>query len=208
MNVPLCFVMKRNPRISALAIALIFAATLGCDSGYSGLSDVSSTDYRLAVKRGWPKIGDASPPFTLIDLEGRQVSLSDHRGKVVLLNFWATWCGPCRVEMPAMEALYRDMRSQGLEILAVSVDAQGSQVTKPFQEAMGLTFPILHDPDYEVGGAYGARTLPISYVIDRDGIIRHRVFGARDWNGSQAKELIRELLAPPAQSPMVNDGFL
>ena len=65
---------------------------------------------------------------------------------------------------------------------------------------MGLTFPILHDSDYEVGGAYGARTLPISYVIDRQGIIQHRVFGARDWNGPQAKKLIRALLAPSPPS--------
>ena len=187
---------------------MVFATMWGCDSGYSGLSDVSSTDHQLNVKRGWPKIGATSPPFTLMDLKGRQVSLADHRGKVVLLNFWATWCGPCRVEMPAMEALYQEMRGQGLEILAVSVDAQGSIVTKPFQEAMGLTFPILHDPDYEVGGAYGARTLPISYVIDRDGIIRHRVFGARDWNGPQAKELIHKLLDSSPQPPAVNNGFL
>ncbi len=177
-----------------LILALLMVS---CDSGYSGLSDVSSEGQSLRVKRGWPKIGAASPPFTLSDMNGKPVSLSDFSGHVVLLNFWATWCGPCRVEMPAMEALYQEMKGQGFEILAVSVDAQGTVVTRPFQEAMGLTFPILHDPDYEVGLSYGARTLPITYVIDRKGIIQHRVFGARDWNGQKAKEIIKELLDSP-----------
>ena len=192
--------------VMALCMAVLMVS---CDSGYSGLSEVSSDNQPLSVKRGWPKIGAPSPPFTLRDLNGKLVSLSDFSGKVVLLNFWATWCGPCRVEMPAMESLYKEMRSEGFEILAISVDAQGTIVTRPFQEAMGLTFPILHDSDYEVGVAYGARTLPISYVIDRQGIIQHRVFGARDWNGPEAKKLIHALLAtssPPP--PRVHDGLL
>ena len=129
-----------------------------------------------------------------MDLDGDQMSLSEFQGKVVLLNFWATWCGPCRVEMPAMEVLYQDLQGEGLEILAVSVDPQGMVVTRPFKEAMALTFPILHDPDYRVGAAYGARTLPMTYLIDRKGIIRHRIFGARDWSGPDAQELIRSLL--------------
>ncbi len=211
-NLPSLWSCTKSSMSLFAAIALLSMTVMGCDSGYSGFSDVSSTDHQLKVKRGWPKIDAPSPPFTLSDLNGKQVSLSDFKGKVVLLNFWATWCGPCRVEMPAMEALYREMQSQGLEILAVSVDAQGAVVTRPFQEAMGLSFPILHDPDYEVGLAYGARTLPISYVIDTKGIIRHRVFGARDWNGPQAKALIQSLLVPqspsPASPPVVHDGLL
>lgn len=189
--------MVAHFRMVLLGMVCLLMPIWGCDSGYSGLSDVSSNDQQMQVKRGWPTIGAPSPPFTLKNMEGKSVSLSDFSGKVVLLNFWATWCGPCRVEMPAMEALYREMQSQGLEIVAVSVDAQGPEVTKPFQEAMGLTFPILHDPEYEVGLEYGARTLPISYVIDRKGIIQHRVFGARDWNGQEARKLIQALLDPP-----------
>ncbi|UCE63013.1 MAG: TlpA family protein disulfide reductase [Nitrospirota bacterium] len=139
-------------------------------------------------------MGSVSPAFQLLDLKGNQISLSDYNGKVVLLNFWATWCAPCRVEMPAMESLYQDLHKEGFEVLAISIDPQGMVVTRPFQEAMGLTFTILHDSDFRVGAAYGARTLPMTYLIDRKGIIRQRIFGARDWNGMDARQLIRSLL--------------
>ncbi|MEX2491386.1 MAG: TlpA disulfide reductase family protein [Nitrospirales bacterium] len=148
-----------------------------------------------------PGINTLAPPFRLPDLDGDVHSLPEYKGKVVFLNFWATWCGPCKVEMPAMEALYQAFRSQGLEILAVSVDQQGAAVTRPFKEAMGLSFPILHDSDYQVGLTYGARTLPMTYVIDRQGIIRQRVFGARDWDSQEARKLIREMLEEPYQAP-------
>ncbi len=175
-------------------VVLIFMATLcGCDSGYSE-STIGAEDLTQPVAYSRPAINAAAPPFRLMDLDGVVHSLSEYHGKVVFLNFWATWCGPCKVEMPAMEALYQAFRSQGLEILAVSVDQQGAVVTRPFKEAMGLSFPILHDSDYQVGLNYGARTLPMTYVIDRKGIIRQRVFGARDWNSPGARKLISELL--------------
>ena len=167
----------------------------GCDSGYSNPSnDPAADDQPKSIKRGLPTMGSVSPAFQLIDLNGNQITLSDYRGKVVLLNFWATWCAPCRVEMPAMETLYQDLQKEGLEVLAISIDPQGIVVTRPFQEAMGLTFPILHDSEYRVGAAYGARTLPMTYLIDREGLIRQRIFGARDWNGMDARRLIRNLL--------------
>jgi len=134
-----------------------------------------------------------------MDLHGKAVSLSDYRGKVILLNFWATWCGPCRVEMPAMEALYRSMQSRGLEIIAVSVDQEGTAVTRPFQENLGLSFPILHDQDYQVGLTYGARTLPMTFAIDRQGVIRQLVFGSRDWNSPEARRGIAQVLQEPIQ---------
>ncbi len=178
-----------------------FGLLLGCDSGYSEGPGIISDGTKRVAFRGRPSIGSPAPPFRLMDLQGNSVALADFEGKVVLLNFWATWCGPCKVEMPAMEALYKGMQAQGLEILAVSVDQQGAVVTRPFQESMGLTFPILHDSDYQVGLTYGARTLPMTYAIDRKGIIRQRVFGARDWNSPEAREAIAELLQEPYQPP-------
>ncbi|BCA55912.1 Thiol-disulfide oxidoreductase ResA [Nitrospira sp. KM1] len=146
------------------------------------------------AKRGIVKTGDEAPNFQLRDMEGRLVALSDLRGKVVLLNFWATWCGPCRVEMPAMEELYRTFGRKDFEILAVSTDAQGVTVTRPFQQENHLTFPILHDADFRVGLTYGARTLPMTFMVDRQGIVRHQIFGARDWSAPEAQQLIRLLM--------------
>lgn len=189
--------MMRTCRWVLLIFAVIF---WGCDSGYSE-SPIIGGESVQTVAYSRPAINAPAPAFRLMDLDGRMHSLSQYQGKVVFLNFWATWCGPCKVEMPAMEALYQDFRSLGMEILAVSVDQQGSVVTRPFQEAMGLSFPILHDSDYQVGLTYGARTLPMTYVIDRRGVVRQRVFGARDWNGEEARKLMSELLAETYHAP-------
>jgi peroxiredoxin len=146
------------------------------------------------LKRGVLKVGDVAPNFQLYDLNGNLVALSEYRGSIVFLNFWATWCGPCRVEMPAMEALYKTFERKDFEILAISTDQQGLAVTRPFRNELGLTFPILHDTDYRVGLAYGARSLPMTFLIDRRGVIMHRIFGARDWESPEAKQIISTAL--------------
>jgi len=146
------------------------------------------------AKRSLVKPGDTAPNFQLRDLDGRMTALSDLRGKVVLINFWATWCGPCRVEMPAMEQLYRDYSRNDFEILAVSTDPQGVAVTRPFQQENRLTFPILHDAEYRIGLVYGARSLPMTFMVDRQGVVRHQIFGARDWAAPEAHQLIDLLL--------------
>lgn len=146
------------------------------------------------AERNMVRVGDEAPNFHLRDLYGKTMSLSQFRGKVVLLNFWATWCGPCRVEMPAMEQLYQTLPRKDFEILAVSTDPQGVAVTRPFQREMGFTFPILHDPDMRIGLTYGARTLPLTFMVDRQGVIRKKIFGARDWDSPEARDLIRMLM--------------
>jgi peroxiredoxin len=177
--------MKYIPKTATLL--LLLAA--------GGLITVSGVDAQppqsvkqLAVGRGVVQVGDEAPNFMLRDLAGNVVSLSQLRGKVVLLNFWATWCGPCRVEMPAMEQLYRTLPRREFEILAVST------VTRPFQKQMGFTFPILHDSEYRVGLAYGARTIPITFMVDRQGVVRQKIFGARDWDSPEARDLIHALM--------------
>lgn len=155
---------------------------------------VDARNARLVAKGGLVKAGDTAPNFQLRDMEGRMVALSDLRGKVVLLNFWATWCGPCRVEMPAMEQLYRAYPREDFEILAVSTDPQGAAVTRPFREENQLTFPILHDAEYRVGLTYGARSLPMTFMVDRRGIVRQQIFGARDWAAPEAHQLIEMLI--------------
>jgi peroxiredoxin len=141
-----------------------------------------------------PRVGHLAPDFLLPTLDGREIRLSDYRGHVVFLNFWATWCGPCKVEMPAMEHLYREFRGKGFAILAVSTDAEGAAVTRPFRDAMGLSFTIAHDPDMIAGRLFGVRTLPVTFLVNREGVITHQVFGARDWEDSEARSGIRKLL--------------
>jgi peroxiredoxin len=174
---------------------IILIAGLGSLLMTTGVSPVAFADSVASIaQRGVVKSGDPAPNFQLRDMEGRIVSLSDLRGKVVLLNFWATWCGPCRVEMPAMERLYRTYDRKDFEILAVSTDAQGVAVTRPFQQENRLTFPILHDADFRVGLSYGARTLPMTFMVDRQGIVRQHIFGARDWEAPEAHQLIEMLM--------------
>ena len=178
--------------LSWLLVGLVAAD--GTLQGLVSKAESPVPEERLVAERGVVKVGEEAPNFQLRDLAGNVVTLSQLRGKIVLLNFWATWCGPCRVEMPAMEQLYRTFPRREFEILAVSTDPQGAAVTRPFQQEMGFTFPILHDSEYRVGLTYGARTLPMTFMVDRQGIIRQKVFGARDWDSPEARELIYALL--------------
>lgn len=183
--------MKHSRMISILSLVLVVGALVTASAVDAQLAQSVK---RSPIERGVVQVGDEAPNFMLRDLAGNVVSLWQLRGKVVLLNFWATWCGPCRVEMPAMEQLYRTLPRGEFEILAVSTDSQGAAVTRPFQKRMGFTFPILHDSEYRVGLAYGARTIPITFMVDRQGIVRQKIFGARDWDSPEARDLIQALL--------------
>ncbi len=185
--------VMRGCVLASLAGAFLLA-TVGCEAESTDPSSQASAETSPVLERIGPRVGTTAPNFQLWDLNGKPISLSQYQGRVVLVNFWATWCGPCRVEMPAMEQLYREFNSKGFEILAISTDQQGVAVTRPFKESLRLSFPILHDSDYRVGMAYGARTLPITFLVDRQGMIRHRIFGARDWGSQEARQLIQTLL--------------
>lgn len=177
-----------------LWLLICFMAAHGMLTIATSQAEVPAANGTAVAERGVVKVGDVAPNFQLRDLAGQMVTLSQLRGKIVLLNFWATWCGPCRVEMPAMEQLYRTFPRKEFEILAVSTDPQGAVVTRPFQQEMGFTFPILHDSEYRVGLTYGARTLPMTFMVDRQGVIRQKIFGARDWDSPEARELIQTLM--------------
>lgn len=135
-----------------------------------------------------------APEFALANLAKDRVRLSDHRGHVVLVSFWATWCPPCRAEMPSMEKLYQAYRDRGLVILAISGDRTGRQVVDSFVEELGLTFLILLDPAGEVFAQYGVRGLPTSFLVDRQGRIVSAEAGARDWNSQVARRVVEALL--------------
>jgi len=133
--------------------------------------------------------------MALPNLQGKTVRLTDLREKVVLINFWATWCDPYRAEMPSMHALYQDYRDKGFEILAISIDAQGQDVVAPFVEAYGLTFPILLDPGDVVSTRLQMRGIPTSYLLDKQGRIASIEIGTRDWNSHNMRRFLDLLLA-------------
>ncbi|MDR2095670.1 MAG: TlpA family protein disulfide reductase [Treponema sp.] len=119
--------------------------------------------------------------FTLPLLDGKNVKLSGLKGKVVFLNFWATWCPPCREEMPSMEVLYKRYRDKGLEFLAVDIMEKKEQVSS-FMKDFGLSFPAALDSSGDVSGMYGIRGIPTTFIIDRQGRIIVASVGGREWN--------------------------
>ena len=126
-------------------------------------------------------------------------TLASYRGDVVLLNIWATWCAPCRAEMPSIETLHREFGPRGLRIVAVSVDDPGQQkAVRSFARDLGLTFEILQDPTHEIQHAYQTTGVPETFVLGRDGVIRKKIIGAMDWNSDATHRLVAELLAEPA----------
>jgi len=125
--------------------------------------------------------GTEAPNFTLKNLDGEEVSLSQFRGKYVLVNFWATWCGPCKVEMPSLEALYQRFKNKKFALLAISNDMFGSTVVKPFVKANNLNFSILLDQRLKASNAFGVTSLPSTFMIDPEGEIIGALFGAEDW---------------------------
>ena len=132
--------------------------------------------------------------FTLPDMHRNTVRLADFRGQVVLVNFWATWCYPCRTEMPSMEAVYQEYKQRGFTILAISSDVHGSDAVAPFVQESALTFPILLDPQNVVGTRLQVRGIPMSYLLDKQGRIAGMELGAKNWHSAKMRQLIDQLL--------------
>jgi peroxiredoxin len=139
--------------------------------------------------------GDKAANFKLEALDGSTVSLEQLKGKVVFLNIWATWCGPCREEMPSMETLYDELRTnRDFVMLAVSQDTKGRLVVAPYVEKNGYHFKVLLDPENKVGEAYDVSGVPETFIIDRGGRIVAHHMGAFDWSRPDVKDALRQLL--------------
>jgi peroxiredoxin len=139
--------------------------------------------------------GSVAPAFALARLDGgAPVVLDRLRGRVVLINFWATWCKPCEDEMPAMQRLYEALAPEGFELLAVSVDEDRSEVAS-FVERLGLTFPVLMDSDQSVARAYQSFRFPETLLIDREGVVVERYVGPKEWDAAPYLARLRRLLA-------------
>jgi len=144
-------------------------------------------------------VGSAAPDFRAPNLAtGDTVSIRrDYRGKVTLVNIWATWCVPCRIEMPAMEQVYRDLAPRGFAIAAVSIDEADPADVEAFTRELGLSFDILHDRSTSIQHIYQTTGVPESFLLDRRGVIVKRVIGAHDWNSEANRTLIERLLDQP-----------
>jgi len=163
------------PLLAWLVCALLTAGCLAAqDAGPAAREPAAQTSIQVGIQEG-----QRAPDFELEDLDGRTIRLSDHRGQVVLINFWATWCGHCRTEFPIIQTAYESNQEEGFVVLAVNVQDPRESV-QSFAQELGLTFPVLLDPMGRASGSYKARVLPTSYFVDRQGIIVLKKVGAID----------------------------
>lgn len=137
--------------------------------------------------------GQKAPEFALKDLSGGEVSLSSFKGKTVLLNFWATWCPPCKDELPTIEKLHQAMKHRGLVILAVSVDTSAAKV-RDYVRERPVSFSVLLDTTLSVSRSYKVFSLPMTFIIDKRGVIVDKHFGHRDWSKPEMMKSIEALL--------------
>jgi len=147
------------------------------------------------------RVAQPAPNFTLPGLDGKMVSLSDHRGHVVLVNVWATWCPPCVDEMPSMERLYQELKGENFEILAISIDALGEKAVAPFMKKFNLSFPALLDPNATIKTLYQTTGVPESFIINQDGLLLEKIIGPRNWAAPEAVGYFRDLMRSGLKTP-------
>lgn len=143
------------------------------------------------------RINELAPEFVGVPLSatGRMTSLSQYTGNVVVLNVWASWCAPCREEMPSLQLLHEEFRKRGLRVVAVSVDEiAGAHEIEVFVRRYGITFDVFHDAEAVTRKRYGVGAIPQTFVIDRRGVLRERVFGAIDWHSEERREQFDRLI--------------
>jgi peroxiredoxin len=171
-------------------VLIVVVLTLVGGSLYLGSASSSRPTYEPAKIVA---MGDTAPDFLLEDTDGKKVSLASLRGKVVLVNFWATWCPPCRAEMPSMEKLNQAMANEDFVMLAINVEENGRSVVPEFLKKTPHKFSILYDDQGVVQNLYGVYKFPESFVIRKDGIVDDKVIGAIDWAHPETIEYFKEL---------------
>jgi peroxiredoxin len=185
--------MTRAQALELSAGLILLGGAIGVAAYWSRPGGAGRAD-AFPVSR--PAAPTAAPDIELSDLAGRTTRLRDFRGRVVLLNFWATWCAPCREEMPALETLAQELGPQGLAVVGVNA-REPREAVEAFVRAHRLSFPMLLDDDGRAGRAYQVFALPATFVVDRRGMLVGTVLGSRDWVGPDARAYLRQLLAAP-----------
>ena len=187
-----------------LALALVISLNLLASRGHTQARFAeqapaagTATTTPVGERPPAPAVLFEAPDFTLSTRSGASLSLAELRGKVVLLNFWATWCVPCRKEMPAIEALYQRYKDLGLEVLAISLDKLSTTVVEAFVKEVGVTYRVALDPSWATARTYGVRGLPATFLIDRVGNVVMRELGERDWMEEAKQQAVEGLLQKP-----------
>jgi cytochrome c biogenesis protein CcmG/thiol:disulfide interchange protein DsbE len=183
---------QQNSRYKSVTLFFVISFSLGCFILLQGKDSFINLSDQVRLKPGL-----LAPNFTFPGLDGKMVSLTDYKGKVVFLNIWATWCGPCREEMPSMERLYKILKSEDFIILAVSIDASGAKAVAPFVRDYKLNFPILLDPKGTIQILYGTTGVPESFIIDKEGVLAQITIGPREWDSPDAIQFFRNLIQKP-----------
>jgi peroxiredoxin len=179
-------------RVISHVIGLALALVILMVPALAGARDARDAVAALGLVK--PNPAQAAKPFEVETPDKRVLRLSEFKGKVVFLNFWATWCKPCEEEMPGMERLYRKFKDKGLVVLAISEDAAGAEVVAPFVKKHGLTFPIGLDPAMSLAASYGVWALPATFIIDRQGNRAHFANGPREWDGQAGQAFFESML--------------
>ena len=183
---------RLRPRIEGILIAIV--TILGAaEAGWTELADLLGKLGLSAYSRG-----TKPPEFIGRTTDSRTVSLASLQGKVVLLNFWATWCLECRPEMPLFERLHRDFAAQGLSVIGINA-REGTAAIRQYSKELGLTFPLVLDSSGEINAAYGVIGLPTTFLIGRDGRAVALAVGPREWASAPVRALIQTLLADPTE---------
>lgn len=172
---------------------IVGTIVIGMIAGAVALVINSPDNYGVAV-------GKKAPDFRVLELAtGDSISLREHyKGQVTLVNIWATWCGPCREEMPSMEVAYKELAPRGFKVAAVSIDEGDPASVIAFGAEMGVTFDLLLDRSGLIQRTYQTTGVPESFLLDRDGVIVKRIIGAHDWSSTVNRQLIERLLDQPS----------
>ncbi len=190
--------MKIMRKLYTLSIIICFSLLLmGMEKEKISFSSDPYESFGIAKPH---RVKDA-PPFTLKDLTGANVSLSNFKGKPVLLNFWATWCGACKEELPSMERLHKAAKDHGVQVVAISIDRGNQEKVQKYVKEYNLTFPILLDPEQKVRRSYFILGLPTSYLIDSQGKLRGFISGARQWDNDKFYEILSTIETQANVSP-------
>ena len=202
--------MRHPQALSFIVVTLLSSATAGLPAAEEvKVASAPAAAVEIDIF-GRPKgegdslaIGDGAPAFLLRDLARRKVELGSHRGQVVLIDFWATWCKPCLRALPHLQRIHTDYADSGLQVLSVNVDV-GLHKVQPFMEENNFSFPVLF-ADSEMGSSYGIYSIPTSYLIDRDGIVQYRNVGYASGDEEELEKRLVDLLAT-RPAPADSDG--